>query len=288
MTRYASPDAFRRSLEDRLGQRSIELGVELDRLRRRVLFERILVRLEADAPGSWVLKGGMALEVRFLNKARTTRDLDVMTRLGIAKGTELRERLLTALGNDAEGDRFVFELSNPLDLRPDEAGRPGWRFAVTGRLAGRVFGIVKLDVVARPEEVGSTERLVLPNSLAFDGFPAHDFETVSPAQHFAEKLHALTRDYGRENTRTRDLVDLILLIENELVMPSSVMASVRLVFDQRRDHEVPSELSDPPSAWQAPYARLAAELDVGAKTLDGAMATLCAFWDSARREHEEV
>jgi hypothetical protein len=61
--RYASPHALRTALEDRLLRRSQQTGISLDRLRRRVMFERIVARLEAADPGRWVLKGGMALEV---------------------------------------------------------------------------------------------------------------------------------------------------------------------------------------------------------------------------------
>jgi hypothetical protein len=48
------------ALEDRLLARSNETGVSLDRLRRRVVFERVVARLHAAEPGRWVLKGGMA------------------------------------------------------------------------------------------------------------------------------------------------------------------------------------------------------------------------------------
>ncbi len=43
--RYASPAAFRTGLEARLLNQSREAGLELGRLRRRVVFERLLVRL---------------------------------------------------------------------------------------------------------------------------------------------------------------------------------------------------------------------------------------------------
>jgi predicted nucleotidyltransferase component of viral defense system len=272
----------------RLAQRSRESGIELGRLRRRVVFERLLVRLDAGAPGMWVLKGGMALEVRLRDRARTTKDLDLMTRLQVDDGASVREHLLDALVVDVEADRFTWEVSRATDLQPDEAGRPGWRLTVTARLAGREFASVRLDVVARPEEIGPTERLTLPNSLAFDEFPSHQFETVSPAQHFAEKLHALTRDYGRENSRTRDLVDLVLLIENDLVTADAVMPSVRLVFTERRAQEVPAVIGDVPASWSDPYRALAQELDVGARSTDEGLALLRRFWAQAIAPTEET
>lgn len=59
---YETAQALRMALEQRLLSRSQETNVSLDRLRRRVLFERIVSRLQAAEPGLWVLKGGMALE----------------------------------------------------------------------------------------------------------------------------------------------------------------------------------------------------------------------------------
>lgn len=70
---YRTPQALRMALEQRLLSRSNESGVGLDRLRRRVLFERIVARLESAEPGRWVLKGGMALEVRLQDDARLTK-----------------------------------------------------------------------------------------------------------------------------------------------------------------------------------------------------------------------
>jgi hypothetical protein len=49
---YESPAALRQALETRLGSRSRETGVDLERLRRRAAFERLLVRLELGAPRS--------------------------------------------------------------------------------------------------------------------------------------------------------------------------------------------------------------------------------------------
>ena len=104
---YSSPLALRTALEHRLLARSRETGVSLERLRRRVVFERVLARLQAAEPGAWVVKGGMALEVRLQDKARLTKDLDLGMRDIVASGAELHERLIAALATDPDSDRFV-------------------------------------------------------------------------------------------------------------------------------------------------------------------------------------
>lgn len=71
---YATPGALRMALEQRLRDRANQTQVPLDRLRRRVVFERVVARLHDADPGSWVLKGGMALDVRLRDEARITKD----------------------------------------------------------------------------------------------------------------------------------------------------------------------------------------------------------------------
>ncbi len=97
---------------------------------------------------------------------------------------------------------------------------------------GRIFTTVRIDVVVRGEEIVLTERLPLPNVLGFAGTPPRDIEAVDRRQHFAEKIHAFTRDYGdRPNTRVKDLVDLVLLIESGLP-PDATTANARRRTDR--------------------------------------------------------
>jgi len=108
-------------------------------------------------------------------------------------------------------------------------------------------------------------------------------EVAAPAQHFAEKLHALTRDHGdRLNTRVRDLVDLMLLIELELVRAAEVLPVVRHVFESGGTHPVPGDLQDPPAGWARDYAAEAVATSLRARALDDAMARLRSFWHDAR------
>src|SRR5438876_10362803 len=105
---YESPAALRQALETRLGNRSRETAVDLERLRRRAAFERLLVRLELGAPRRWIVKGGMALEVRLGDRARSTRDLDLALREPAADGTAVRDLIIDCLSVDREGDGFEF------------------------------------------------------------------------------------------------------------------------------------------------------------------------------------
>lgn len=275
---YGSDAAFRAALEARLATRSREAGTDLGRLRRRVAFERLLARLESAEPGRWVLKGGMALEVRWSDRARSTRDLDLAVRGDVADGATLRRTLITLLSKHNE-DRFRFTVGEPRELRADEAGRPGWRFSVEAFLAGRMFAAVRVDVVVRPDEITRTERLRFPGSLDFAGIEAVEVEVVDRAQHFAEKMHASTRTYTtRPSTRVKDLADLVLLIDDGLQPERSVLEAVRHVFGSRATHSLPRELADPPGEWAPRYAELASDLQLSADTVEEAMTRLRAFW----------
>src|SRR4051812_14109170 len=83
MDRYRSAGDFRVALERRLRDESLSSGIRLDRLRRQVMVERFLARVEAVDPGSWVLKGAVALEVRLGNRARATADVDLGLRVDV-------------------------------------------------------------------------------------------------------------------------------------------------------------------------------------------------------------
>jgi hypothetical protein len=276
---YATPAAFRVALDKRLANSSRESGIDLNRLRRRVVFERLLIRLDLAQQGRWVLKGGMALEVRWPGRARATRDLDLAVADGVPDVERLRELLGGALGRDPQGDLFQFILGPERTIADDEEGRPGWRIPIEARLAGRRFANVIVDVVVRMEEISGTERLPLPGALSFAGFAPADVEVIGREQHFAEKLHALTRPYpGRPNSRIKDLPDLLMLIQDGLPPSRELLAVVRHLFAARATHEVPTYIPDPPAEWAPRYAELTADLEIGANTIDRAMEELRAFW----------
>jgi predicted nucleotidyltransferase component of viral defense system len=286
---YESPAALRQALETRLGTRSRESGIDLERLRRRAAFERLLVRLELAAPRRWVVKGGMALEIRLGDRARSTRDLDLALR-GHAQGdgSAVRDLLIDCLAVDREEDAFDFRVGVPTGITLDEAGRPGWRFPVESRMAGRRFANVRLDVVARDAEASKTQRVALPGVLGFAGLETHEVEVVDPAQHFAEKLHAFTRTYrDRPNTRVRDLADMVLLIDDGLEPTPELFTIVARVFEERVEPTLPAELADPPAFWRENYPALATDLDVSAKTLDEAMTVVRNFRAALLRHEEE-
>ena len=203
---YASAESLRQALEHRLRERSSVTGLPIDRLRRRVLMERIVTRLEHAEPGRWVLKGGMALEVRLAERARLTKDIDLAMREEAADRELITTRLSAALTSDHHGDMFVFVSTEPELLQADR-GR-----ARDMARAGRVFPfgtVVRIGPdrhLAACTRADCHDRIALPNSLDFAGVPDTIVEVVELTRHAAEKFHGMTRDFGdRVNSRVRDL-----------------------------------------------------------------------------------
>jgi Nucleotidyl transferase AbiEii toxin, Type IV TA system len=288
--RYRNAAALRRALEDRLKQWADDTGTDLARHRRLVVFDRLATRLGTDPRTGWILKGGAVMEFRLRSRARTTKDMDLAACPDGGpwlNGAAVRELLIDAVTVDADGDGFRFQVSPPTELSVDVAGRAGWRFSVEAQLAGRRFATVRVDVVARGEEISRTERLPLPNTLAFAGTPQRDIEAVDRHQHFAEKLHAFTRDYGdRPNTRVKDLVDLVLLIEGGVEADATVADAVRHVFAVRATHAVPDVIPDPPPVWSETYPQLAEGLTETPAHLDAALGLLRSFWAKTHENSE--
>ncbi|TYK49183.1 nucleotidyl transferase AbiEii/AbiGii toxin family protein [Actinomadura decatromicini] len=282
MRRYANAVDLRRALEARLKQRADETGADLSRLRRVAVFDRIGARLSV-AERRWVLKGGTSLEFRLGGRARATKDLDLALPDGPTyDGEALREELIETLALDVDGDGFAYSVKPPTSLEPDAAGRPGWRFSVDSRLAGKSFAAIRLDVVLRGDELAATEHIALPGVLDFADVPPRTIESVDRRQHFAEKLHALTRDYGsRPNTRVKDLVDMVLLIEDGLAADKLLLDVVNHVFAVRATHPVPTAIPDPPFGWAKDYPMLAEDLTLADPDLTTALDLLRKFWAQA-------
>jgi len=260
-TRFKTSGDFRKSLESRLKTMATEKGENLQRLRRKVAFDRLLARLFSSEEQSFFLKGGYAMELR-LKTARATKDID-LTSLKRMKGesdllsTMILEELRTLAQQDL-GDFFVYRIGEAqLDL--DNAPYGGARYSVTALLDGKVFVRFQLDVGA-DAVVTRTETMRGADWLGFCGIPSPVFAMISIEQQFAEKLHAYTLPrLERPNTRVKDLVDMVLLAKMRSMDLEVLKEALRLVFKVRQTHSLPQKIDMPPQAWETPYNELAKE-----------------------------
>lgn len=137
-------------------------------------------------------------------------------------------------------------------------------------------------MVARTDDLTGTEMLPLTSLLSFAGFEDFEVEATDVPQQFAEKIHAMTRPWGdRDNTRVKDLADMVAFIHGGLD-PEKAISAAQHVFSVRATHPVPDELPDPPLFWNEDYPAFADELELAEATIDQAMITLRAFWANAQ------
>lgn len=263
--RYEVATAFRQALEQRLKDRADGDGARLVRDRKRVAFDRLLVRLLAVASGQWLLKGGFALDLRLTTRARSTKDIDIEWRAG---EEELLDALLDAASHDA-GDFFVFAIERA-GVPEDRLGG-SHRFRVSASLAGRPFEAFLLDVGFRAEVEQETETLHTDDLLGFAGIEPVEVDAVPLELQVAEKLHAYTRTYegGRTSTRPKDLIDLALISELSHLGAAILRREINTIFALRDTHSLPKALPPPPAEWAAPFRRLAEEVGISPKLAVG-------------------
>ena len=261
---YSTPGALRAALEARLNETSRRDGVDLQRLRRQVAFDRLLARMFDPSQRTredWVLKGGYALEMRF-HQARSTKDLDLTVRASWAHSADrsLRERLQLAAAVQLP-DFFTFIVGEAM-AELNQAPQGGARFPVDARLDGRTFARFHVDLGVGDEVLEPLEEITGEDWLGFAGIPAVSVPALSVEQHWAEKFHAYTRPREATNSRVRDLVDLLLLIERHELSSERIRAAIDATFGRRQTHSVPTRIGPPPSTWSKPFEALALECGI--------------------------
>lgn len=255
--RYATSAAFRTALERRLLTTSQQAQVPVVRLRKLVVFDRLLARLLVVAPERWLLKGALALDLRLGTKSRTTKDLDLVQQDNVAAATD---DLLAAQAVDL-GDFFAFVIEKR--SRPEMVVEGvAVRYHVAAELAGRPFEDAIVDIGFGDPITTDPEILTGPNLLSFADIERIAVPALLLAQHIAEKVHAYTRTYTghRPSSRVKDLVDLVLIRSFTTYKADRLYQALRITFERRGTHALPATLPKPPSTWRPAYRKLALEV----------------------------
>jgi predicted nucleotidyltransferase component of viral defense system len=274
---YKTAGAFRTALETRLQMRSRAETTDLQRLRRQVAFDRFLARMFSKGPKAaypWLLKGGYAMELR-MHAARTTKDIDLTLHDGtrLSKDPEKRREEVRGMLQEAAATRFedYFEFLVG-EAREDLEGAPegGSRYPVRAQMDGRDFARFHVDVGIDDEVLEPLDIVTGRDWLGFGGVAPPSFPVISAEQQFAEKLHAYSLPPGeRVNTRTKDLIDMVLLIRSGKLDKKKTAGAVRATFAKRATHAGPQELDPPPAAWGPVFGVLAKECGLMMKMEEG-------------------
>ena len=231
-----------------------------------IAFDRLLARLQASDPSAWLLKGGYALQLRFGDRSRTTKDLDLL--LLLQEVGEISWEMLRIAAEVNLGDWFEFEVGRPVQA-PDEDQPGSQRFPARSLLDGRRFEDFHIDVGTGDPVVEAPEILETPGLLEFAGIQPVRVPTYPLTQQIAEKLHAYTRPYGRaQNTRVRDFVDILLIASVVRLDATNLLKAIQATFEARSSHLIPEELPAPPARWSASFRRLIDDLELGWDGLD--------------------
>ncbi|MBT5928031.1 MAG: nucleotidyl transferase AbiEii/AbiGii toxin family protein [Verrucomicrobia bacterium] len=275
---YQSATAFRSALETRLKNIAKDENVDIQKLRRQVSFDRLLLRFFQTYPDELYLKGGYSMELR-IQKARATKDIDLILKPGTDRdrdNDEMHNQLVEAARIDAK-DFFEFRLHEPtLDLEAVPYG--GLRFPVEAHVDGRLFVRFPIDVVISNLILNPIENLEHRNWLEFAGIKSLAYPTISKEQQFAEKLHAYTYPRDKdENSRVKDGVDMFLLIQLGDLDRDFLKQAIKEVFEYRKTHPVPTEIMDPPANWASRYEKLSRECGIN-KSLNEVITEIGSFF----------
>ncbi|MGE3953671.1 MAG: nucleotidyl transferase AbiEii/AbiGii toxin family protein [Parachlamydiales bacterium] len=275
---FKSPEDFRSSLEAYLQKQAVLHHKELQRYRREVAFERLLARLFAVDNSPFVLKGGCAMELR-LEIARSTRDMDLVVLEEFLTEADLLHQELSRFAAQDMEDGFTFTIER-MKFPLTTTLKGGGRFPVTCKIGRRPFINFTVDVALGEPIVTPVAWEEVPGKLSPFQLPSFRCRMISREQQFAEKIHAYASlRHGEQNGRTKDLVDLYLLIEEEKLDGAHLRKSLDQVFAMRDGQSPPSALASPPDSWAGRFSHMAEEVGLSC-TMESAYERVAEYYDT--------
>jgi len=270
--KYSSGAAFRQALQTRILTLHNDSGIPITRIRKVIAFERFLARLLFLFPGSWVLKGGMMMELQFQHRARTTKDIDLLVR---NNKIDLHPALINTGKFDLR-DWFGFEVGKPFKENHDQINTV--RFNVTSLLDSRTFESFHVDI--------NHEDILVQDPVLIKGSRYLDFAGIEPiripcyplAQQIAEKLHALTAIHqSGEVSRVKDLVDILVIAGNRQLPLEELRRAIQSTFEHRKKHGLPVSSPRIAAMYSRNFSSLAKQVGLKQKSLNEANIALEEF-----------
>lgn len=231
-------------LERLVTQHAKDTGIAVVRLRRWISTMALLGALDTarDEHNNplFVLKGGVALELRLGTTARATNDVDATF---YGKGDQLEHVLATAFSIPISG--FKFDPGQPVPIGTTGA----MRFTTHLIYGRRPWATIDVELaVAKPP---ADLEYIPAIDIAHFGLTGPDrVAALSLRYQLAQKLHAVSQTFPTgENRRVRDIVD-ILLMRALVTDLGSVNQACHEVFDSRNTIAWPPAITIYPS-WSA-------------------------------------
>lgn len=258
-----------------LGEASAQSGVAAGRLRRWLGFMVVAAMLDSarhaeDGEPLFLVKGGVAMELRIDTGARATKDLDTAFRESIEAVAEHLDPVLRAGYGEFTAIRTELQ-----PVRDTGAVRCDIKLSYRSK----ALITVQMEIAAVEGGMGGEIDHVPAKPLDHLGLTGPEtVPCVSVRWQIAQKLHACTETFDEgDNDRFRDLLDLQLL--GALVADpdwAQVRSACIEVFDGRAKHTWPPAVTVPAS-WDAGYRTLAEQTNFSVLEVDQAAALVAAL-----------
>lgn len=244
-------------------------------------FHRFLSRIFADPVDSgWVLKGGAGMLARVAS-ARATTDIDLFRRDRTLDDAldDLRERSKVVLD-----DYFRFEYAGCSEVA--EGGlqpyTQGYRATFDVYIGVMKKGSLHVDLVVGVATTDDVAVETPAHALPLPKLPSYDYRLYPIVDQIADKVCATLAQYGgRESTREKDLVDLVIIAATQDLSGSKLRRALEVEAGARA--LLLPEAFSIPSAWGPVYAKLAREIPACGpyRRVDAAMELMREFIDPA-------
>lgn len=253
---YQSSAAFRAAAESRLKNQVKQVaGRTFPQLKREFVYQRFLARLwtpDIDPP-LWVLKGGVGLLAR-LPGARSSRDIDL---LNLAADVDAAVAEIRDAGQRNLGDYLRFEVKRTTTMSVDDA----LQVSIDAYLGVRVWESFTVDISLERHYVAELEQLTPLPVVDLAGLPPLPTYHLYPiADQVADKVSAMYEVHGAgyPSNRYRDLVDLVLIINDQELDAATLIAALRARQQNARNHiELPTSMQVPGQGWATGYLETA-------------------------------
>jgi len=185
---------------------------------------------------TYVIKGGMAMELRFGMRARASQDLDIGIMGDCEELIPIFHRVL-AVGFDG----FSFRVNDELYMTQVQT----YRVTVRIQYLGHAFGKLQVDLNRADFETATTE--VFDSTLLGElGLPAPiRVSLLDQSMQIAQKIHGATEASSETyvNRRYRDVIDIFIALEHGNIDVSQLRAICRDEFTRRQKQPWPPRLS---------------------------------------------
>lgn len=209
----------------------------------------LAMAVEEHALPPFLLKGGFALELRFLGRARASRDIDIILPVPLRSVVETVEGAI----RDRDWDGFSFAIKR--DAREREHVM---QLEIQASYLGGPWCSLTLEL-----STGSDDERELVDAFSLEPFGLREPDPVPCLDRFmqiAHKLHAVTEPIER-NMRYRDLVDIVLIdtiLEHD---DDRLRESIAQTFERRATHQWPTML-EIRREWRGPLAQMLNEMEL--------------------------